>query len=525
MSHLLDALARWKPFHAIVLGDFMLDETCSGDADRLANDAPVPVLLVKHTEQRPGGAANVCLDLIALKGSVAAVGLVGADHAGQRLRELLTTHRVESRSVLEDTARPTTVKRSIIGLAQHRHAQKMFRLDYESREPASPDITRQLVAAFERELQIALALKLPVVVCIEDYNKGVCTPELCREVIALSNHHGVEVLVDPAPIGDYAKYRGAASITPNRAESETASRNTGPESARPSAKPRARTEDYADIAQHLLTTLDLRAAVITLDKSGALLVERNAEARAVPTTARKIYDVTGAGDMVLAALAGARANAIEWFDAVRFANAAAGLEVEEFGCVPIPLERIHRDLLRRDRSEHGKLRTLEQLKVEIDALRHSQASTSLQTPAGSAPKPPTVVFTNGCFDLLHLGHVSTLQRAAELGDFLVVAINDDASVRKLKGPGRPVRDQSERAGVIAALECVGAVIIFSEDTPQRLIEAITPDVLVKGAQYDEDSIPGAAHVKSKGGRVVLVDVVPGRSTTNTVDKIRATPNP
>ncbi len=518
MSHLLDALARWKTFHAIVLGDFMLDETCSGDADRLANDAPVPVLLVKHTEQRPGGAANVCLDLIALKGSVAAVGLVGADHAGQRLRELLTTHRVESRSVLEDGSRPTTVKRSIIGLAQHRHAQKMFRLDYESREPASSDITRQLVAAFTRELQIALTLKLPIVVCIEDYNKGVCTPELCREVIALSNHHGVEVLVDPAPISDYAKYRGAASITPNRAESEVASRGTGPESARPIAKPRARTEDYADIAQHLLTSLDLAAAVITLDKSGALLLERNAEARAVPTTARKIYDVTGAGDMVLAALAGARANGIEWFDAVRFANAAAGLEVEEFGCVPIPLERIHRDLLHREKSEHGKLRTLEQLKVEIDALRHTPTGASLGKPAA-----PTVVFTNGCFDLLHLGHVSTLQRAAELGDFLVVAINDDASVRKLKGPGRPVRDQNERAGVIAALECVGAVIIFSEDTPQRLIEAITPDVLVKGAQYDENSIPGAAHVKSHGGRVVLVDVIPGRSTTSTVDKIRATP--
>jgi D-beta-D-heptose 7-phosphate kinase/D-beta-D-heptose 1-phosphate adenosyltransferase len=514
MSQLLEALARWKPFHAIVLGDFMLDETCSGDADRLANDAPVPVLLVKHTEQRPGGAANVCLDLIALKGSVAAVGLVGADHAGQRLRELLTTHRVESRSVLEDASRPTTVKRSIIGLAQHRHAQKMFRLDYESREPATADITRQLIAAFERELQIALTLKLPIVVCIEDYNKGVCTPELCRQVIALCHHHAIEVLVDPAPLADYAKYRGATTITPNRAESETASRGTGPEPSRPPARHRARTEDYADIAQHLLTSLDLAAAVITLDKSGALLLERDAEAQAVPTTARTIYDVTGAGDMVLAALAGARANAINWFDAVRFANAAAGLEVEEFGCVPIPLERIHRDLLRREKSEHSKLRTLDQLRIEIDALRHTT------TPAGARP---SVVFTNGCFDLLHLGHVSTLQRAAELGDFLVVAINDDPSVRKLKGPGRPVRDQDERAGVIAALECVGAVIIFSEDTPQRLIEAITPDILVKGAQYDEDSIPGAAHVKAHGGRVVLVDVIPGRSTTNTVDKIRATP--
>lgn len=521
MSHLLNALDRWKPFHAIVVGDFMLDEIVSGDADRLANDAPVPVLLVKSTEQRPGGAANVCLDLVALKASVSAVGLIGPDHAGTRLRDLLRAAGVSADAVIEDPTRPTTVKRSVVGLAQHRHAQKMFRLDYESREPAGPAAASALIRAFNAELTNSRALGLPVVVCIEDYNKGVCSPEVCRAVIdacraASAAGTPIEVLVDPAAITDYAKYSGCSAITPNRSESELAASGTGPESARPPKRPRSAAEDYIDIATHLVESLDLAAAVITLDKSGSLLLERDAEAKAVPTTARKVYDVTGAGDMVLAALAAARANAIDWPDSVRFANAAAGLEVEEFGVVPIPLERIHRDLLTRESTTRGKLRTLDQLKVEIAALRQ-QAATS---PSAKPPTPPTVVFTNGCFDLLHIGHIHTLQAAAALGDFLVVAVNDDAGVRRLKGPGRPVNDITERAGILAALECVGAVIVFSEETPEHLITAITPDILVKGAQYDEDKIPGAAHVKSHGGRVVLIDVVPGRSTTNKVAQIR-----
>ncbi|MGH7133684.1 MAG: PfkB family carbohydrate kinase [Phycisphaerales bacterium] len=496
MPALLDTLARWKPFTALVVGDFMLDQLVYGDVDRLCNDAPVPVLAVRRTEERPGGAANVCLDLVAMKGRVQAFGLIGADAHGVSLRAHLQEQGVESAGLVEDAARPTTVKQSLIGLAQHRHAQKMFRLDFESRDPIPTSASDRLVAAFEKALPGA------DVVCIEDYGKGVCSPELCQRIIRLCRAKGVEVFVDPAALSDYSRYRGCTTITPNRTEAEKA---TGI-----SLGDGAAAENYAPLAQQLLESLDMAAAVITLDKTGALLLEREGEARAVPTQARRVYDVTGAGDMVLAALAAARANKIDWFDSVRFANAAAGLEVEEFGVVPIPLEKIHRDILLRERDTRGKVRTLDELVVEVKALRGS----------GSNGHKPSVVLANGCFDVLHAGHVSLLKRAAALGDFLIVAVNDDASVRKLKGPSRPIYPIQDRSQLLGELECVSAVVVFSEDTPEKIIHAVVPDVLVKGAQYKVSEIPGAAFVQTHGGRVELLDVVEGRSTTSTVAKIK-----
>lgn len=495
MSLLLDRLASWKPFTALVVGDFMLDELVHGNVDRLANDAPVPVMHVQKTEQRPGGAANVGLDLAAMRGTVKAFGVVGADEAGERLRRLMHEAGVEPTGIVEDAARPTTVKRSLIGLAQHRHAQKMFRMDYESREPLDSVVTRRVLEAVDRALPTAQ------VVCLEDYAKGACTPELCQGVIERARRHKVPVLVDPASLNDYSRYRGAAAITPNRTEAEKASGRRVGDGAPPEA--------YSELGRGLLETLGLEAVVVTLDKDGALLIERDGEARAVPTQARRVYDVTGAGDMVLAALAAARANGMEWYESVRFANAAAGLEVEEFGVVPIALERIHRDVLQRERATRGKRRTLEEAVVEVGAIR-----------AGSGAARPRIVLANGCFDVLHAGHVSLLRRAAALGDFLVVAVNDDAGVRKLKGPGRPIYPVEDRVQLLGELECVGAVVVFGEDTPESLIRAIRPDVLVKGAQYDPATVPGAAFVQSYGGRLEMLDVVEGRSTTKTVERIK-----
>ncbi len=495
MSQLLDALANWKPFTALVVGDFMLDRLTYGNADRLSNDAPVPVLHVQRSEERAGGSANVCLDLVAMRGGVRAFGLVGADADGDRLRALLAESGVDPAGLVTDPARPTTVKQSLIGLAQHRHPQKMFRLDYESTAPSGREAAERMIAAFE----VALRTCDPVrtVVCLEDYHKGVCTPEVCAAIIDRARRAGVQVLVDPAAISDYSKYRGATSITPNRTEAQRATGLRPGDDAPPEA--------YGETALRLLEQLDLDAAVITLDRHGALLLEREGPAKVVPTVARRVYDVTGAGDMVLAALAAARANGIAWLDAVKLANAAAGLEVEEFGVVPIPLERIHADVLARERSTRGKLRTPDEIKIEVGAAR---------------AKGLRVVFTNGCFDVLHAGHVSLLRRAAALGEFLVVAVNDDASVRRLKGPQRPIYPVHDRAQLLGELECVGAVVVFGEDTPEELVRLVRPDVLVKGAQYDIKSIPGAAFVQSYGGKVELLDVVEGRSTTRTVEKIR-----
>lgn len=499
MSKLLNTLAAWKPFTALVIGDYMLDELVFGNVDRLCNDAPVPVLAVERTEARPGGAANVCLDLAVMRARVVALGVTGDDDAGRALARALQAAGVDPSGLVVDPTRPTTVKRSLIGLAQHRHAHKMFRMDYESTRPIDSAVVARVVAALRRELPGA------DVVCIEDYNKGVCTPELCAAVIAECRRAGTPVLVDPAAIADYSKYAGASAITPNRAEAELAAGEgrTG----------RDTPEEFADIAHRLVQSLSLDAAVITLDRHGALLLEAGPgrEPTQVPTVARKVYDVTGAGDMVLAALAAARANGLEWFEAVRFANAAAGLEVEEFGVVPIPLERIHRDVLQRERATLGKLRTAAELQVELAALRHPTTNPGA--------RPPRVVLTNGCFDVLHAGHAYLLRQAKAAGDFLIVAVNTDEKVRQYKGPGRPVNDQARRAEVLGALECVDAVVFFDTDTPVELIAQTRPDVLAKGSEYDEGHIPGAELVRSWGGEVLRIPMREGFSSTATLRKL------
>lgn len=492
-STLLHHLATWRPFSVVVLGDYMLDQLVYGNADRLSPEAPVPVLHVQREENRPGGAANVCLDLKAMYGAVRAVGVVGDDHFGGEMRRLLAEDAIDSTGLVTCPSRPTTRKRSLIGLAQHRHPQKMFREDHESRAPLDAGVSKAVLDALDKALVGADAL------CIEDYAKGVCTPDICAAAIKRCHRARIPVFVDPAAVKDYSKYRGSTVITPNRTEAALALDMRPLDDAEPIA--------HAGIARRLLEALELEACVITLDRHGALLLERDAnggEPQVLPTQARQVYDVTGAGDMVLAALAAGRANSMSWPDAVRFANAAAGLEVEQFGVVPIPLERIHAEIMTRGRN---RVRTRDELLVELRALKRDQKS---------------VVFANGCFDILHAGHLAMLRRAASLGDFLVVAVNTDASVKRLnKGPDRPINNEIDRAEMLGGLDCVGAVVLFDEDTPESLIRAVEPDVLVKGAEYRVDQIPGAQFVLSRGGRVELVEMVKGRSTTGLVDRIRS----
>lgn len=492
MDQLLSALNSWKPFTALVVGDFMLDQYVFGDADRLSADAPVPVLHVRRSEHRPGGSANVCLDLAALRGHVRAFGATGDDLAASQLRETLEISEIECSGLVRDSSRPTTLKQNLVGLAQARHPQKMFRVDYESREPLNPRTLDSLLAAFEA------ALPDCDVVCIEDYNKGVCSADTCRRIIDAARRLGKPVFVDPAKIADYSKYRGATVITPNRTEAEHA---TGM-----STHGDAGVEHNALVAKKLLDSLELEAVVLTLDKHGALLLTRDGQIDSVPTLARQVYDVTGAGDMFLAGLAAARANRINWRDSVRFANAAAGLEVEIFGVEPIPLERVHHALLVQSRGAEGKLRGRSELALEIAANRKLGKK---------------IIFTNGCFDVLHAGHVSMLAHAAAVegtNGFLVVGINDDASVKRLKGPSRPINNQEDRARVLGALESVGCVCLFSEDTPLELIKLVKPDVLVKGADYTKDKVIGHDIVEAYGGRVALMPLIEGRSTTATIKR-------
>ncbi len=498
MDALLQRLASWHPFTAIVIGDFILDELVYGDAERLSPDAPVPVLLVKRREQRAGGAANVCTDLAALRGKVIALGVTGNDPAGTVLRELLTKEGVDASMLASDSMRPTTLKQNLIGLAQSRHPQKMFRVDEESREPIGEHVQKELLAAFDRQLAHT------DVVIIEDYAKGVCSEALCQAIILRAKKAGKPVFVDPAMGADPKKYRGATTITPNRTEAERATRLHTHSSNDPAHN--------AALAGKLMRDLDLETVVLTLDRHGALLLERDGSSAAIPTTAREVYDVSGAGDMFLAGLAAARANNFTWQDSVRFANAAAGLEVEVFGVQPIPYEQVRDAMLRElGKSQPGKLRTLEQTIAQVADLKR---------------RGKKVVFTNGCFDVLHSGHVTLLEKAAAFGDFLVVGLNTDDSVRRLKGAARPINNQNDRARVLGALESVGTVVLFSQDrngtdTPLDLIEKILPDVLVKGADYTKDRVVGAEAVERAGGRVELIQLVEGRSTSAVIEKMKS----
>ncbi|MFK7758687.1 MAG: D-glycero-beta-D-manno-heptose 1-phosphate adenylyltransferase [Phycisphaerales bacterium] len=487
MEQLLSTLADWKPFNAIVVGDFMLDQQLYGNANRLSPDAPVPVLHVTKQENQPGGAANLCLDLQAMHGNVHAIGIVGNDQEAHLLTSSLTDQHINTDSIISDPDRPTTVKRNLIGLAQGRHAQKMFRVDFESSEPISDSITNKLLNQLDEKLPTA------DFVCIEDYNKGVCTPELCKQIIERATAAGIPVYVDPAPIKDYSKYNGATAITPNRTEAELATGLT-------------QKDDALTIAASIRELYTFETLVLTLDKHGALVDRADMEAPiSIPTQAREVYDVTGAGDMMLAGLAAARANKLDWADSVKLANAAAGLEVEIFGVSPIPIESIHHELLTLNAQSRGKLRTLQEAIVLTKAAKSSDK---------------TVVFTNGCFDVIHAGHISLLQRAAALGDVLIVGMNNDHSVRTLKGPTRPVNNQDDRARVLGALECVDAVALFEDQTPIELIEGINPDILVKGGDYTVETVVGADFVISQGGRVELLDLIDGLSTTATVEKLK-----
>jgi D-beta-D-heptose 7-phosphate kinase/D-beta-D-heptose 1-phosphate adenosyltransferase len=479
---LIDRLDRWQTRRILVAGDFMLDRYAYGNAERLSPDAPVPVLQVERTESRPGGAANVCLDLAALRCDVACLGLIGDDEPGACLSQSLQDAGINTSGLIHSDTRPTTVKHNLVGLAQHRHPQKMFRLDTEDKRPLPLEVAEQLLQRADELLDGAAVL------CLEDYHKGVLTEAVCRGLIDRAKRRGIPVFVDPAAIDDYSRYRGATCLTPNRTEGQRATGQTEPKA----------------MASTLKAQLELSHVVLTLDKSGALLLDDQDLFHAVPTVARSVYDVTGAGDMVLAMLAAARANGIDWVEAVALANVAAGLEVEKVGVVPIPLEEILLSLLQLHHAELGKVRPPEALFRELEAHRQ---------------QGQTIVFTNGCFDILHAGHVAYLRAAAKLGDLLVVALNSDDSIRRLKGDDRPVNHEADRLLVLSELQSVDYLVVFDQDTPIDLIGRIKPDVLAKGADYAKQQVIGHDVVEAHGGRVALIDLVEGRSTTNIIRKL------
>jgi len=494
MKRIIQQLDGWREAKAIVVGDFMLDRSVFGLADRLSPDAPVPVLHAQRETNNAGGAGNVCLCLRALRCAVSCVGLIGADDAGRTLGATLEEAGCSIEGLIVTADRPTTLKHSLVGLAQHRHPQKMFRIDYEDKSPIDERTAERVAEAVEARLADADVL------CLEDYNKGLLTPGLCRRLIESASKAGVPVLVDPAAIDNYAKYRGATCITPNRSEAGLATGLPFGDGSRNEAVARAIAEQH-----------DIEVVVLTLDREGALLLERGAEPVHVPTVARNVYDVTGAGDMVLAAMAAGRANLWSWGDATALANLAAGLEVEQFGVVPIQLDEVLLAALQRVH-DSSKVRKIDDLVVELNAHRR---------------RGKKIAFTNGCFDILHTGHVELLRGARAQGDLLVLAVNSDASIHALKGPDRPINGEADRLDMLNELQSVDYLVLFGDgaggeaDTPKPLLRALQPDVLVKGGQYEHHEVVGWEIVEAYGGKVVTIPHVDGRSTTDIVNRIRA----
>jgi D-beta-D-heptose 7-phosphate kinase/D-beta-D-heptose 1-phosphate adenosyltransferase len=478
----------------LVIGDLMLDRYVWGNAERISQEAPVILLHADRREERLGGASSVATLLRALGARVSLAGVLGADHDGARIRQMLIDLGVDHEGVITDAERPSTVKERYIGRAQHRHPQQMIRVDYEARTPLAADLQKLLLTAIHQQLRRS------DIVLISDYDKGVCTPGLLTGTIAAAQARGVRVLADPIRGKDYRKYHGCSAITPNRLEAGLA---TG----RVLGTPAEALVAGAEVREQL----DLEAAIVTLDKEGMALVHRDGRSQVFPTRPRQVYDITGAGDMVLAVLGMALAAGVDYDPAIRLANIAGGLEVEKIGVATVTRDEILRDLLRGGPATGPspgaeKILGCEVLCRELDSRRRLGQR---------------VAFTNGCFDVLHAGHVQYLQEARAQADLLVVGLNSDASVRALKGDGRPVNPLEARALVLAGLHAVDYVTVFDEATPLELIQQLRPDVLVKGADYRKDEVVGSQFVESYGGRVYLARLREGYSTTHILRRLDA----
>ncbi len=485
LASLLEGIGRPR---VLVVGDLMLDHYVFGKVERISPEAPIQVLRVEREENKPGGAGSVVTMLRKLDAAVSVVGVVGQDEAGAELVAALERLGADVSGIVRVEGRPTTQKTRCIAAVQH-----VLRVDREVDAPYEPAVEEEL-RAHVRRLVPSCAL-----VVISDYAKGVLKSGLPAAVMAEGRRHGKDVLVDPKK-HPWTAFRGAAALTPNRAETEAAT-GIRPAEGDPASWRRA--------GEKLVRDLDLEAAVITLDKEGIYFDPRenpDSGQRHFPTVAKSVYDVTGAGDMVLSMIGLCRAAGAGWNDTLALANVAAGIEVTRVGVAPLSRREVVAGLLERDHPAAAKLVSLDRFVAEVlPELRRKRAR---------------IVFTNGCFDILHVGHVKLFQFARAQGDCLVVGINSDRSVREIKGPGRPSIGEEDRAHLLAALAAIDYVLVFDEPTPIKIIEAIVPiAALVKAEDYRGRTVVGQSVVEAAGGKVVLAPLAGGISTTEILRRL------
>lgn len=480
----------------LCVGDVMLDRYLYGEMERISPEAPVPVLRLTRTREMPGGVGNVAHNILSLGGRAILVGLLGRDEAGAALRRLVGAMPGLVDAMAVSAARPTVCKTRFIAARQ-----QVVRADEESRLALQPDEQAALIAAMEAHAAHASVLLL------SDYGKGVLGEAVIARAIALAAAHGIAVFVDPKS-RDFSRYRGATCITPNARELGAASGlavETEPE--------------VEAAARAVMAQAEAGAILATRSEKGMILVERAGGTHSVRSRAREVFDVSGAGDTVIAALALAHASGRTLEQAMHIANAAAGVVVGKLGTATADIAEVMEELDLHDQElgdpsgegragEGGTIGGLSSLPRVLGLVARWKAQ-------GLA-----VGFTNGCFDILHPGHVALLAAARAACDRLVVGLNSDASVARLKGPSRPVNRLAARAQVMASVRHVDAVVAFEDDTPLALICALLPDLLVKGADYAPEQVVGAREVREAGGRLLLARLLPGASTTATIARIR-----
>lgn len=465
-----------KP-NILVIGDLMIDHYLWGSCDRISPEAPVQVVNVKKESSVLGGAGNVINNLVTLGSVVDVISVIGNDSVANELKSLLEKIDVPTSNLVVENNRKTSKKSRLIA-----SQQQVLRYDMESIDDINENSHKQIIQTLDKNIDKYSSIIL------SDYGKGVLTTNLTKEIIKIANKNNIKVLVDPKG-KDYSKYKGSYTLTPNKKEAmEATNIDIKDESS------------LIEALKSLKTQCNLEVSLITLSEQGIAIFDD--ELTIKPTVAREVYDVTGAGDTVIASIAFALGNNLDIKDAIYFANLAAGVVVGKIGSATTTLDEIYEyeySLHKSNSTSH--IKTFDEIKTLASKL-HSQGKK--------------IVFTNGCFDILHVGHVKYLEVAKSYGDVLILGLNADSSVRKLKGPTRPINTQDDRAYILASLESVDYVVIFEEETPYELIKLIKPHVLVKGGDYEGKEVVG----QDIADELKLVQFVDGKSTTNTIKRIQ-----
>jgi D-beta-D-heptose 7-phosphate kinase / D-beta-D-heptose 1-phosphate adenosyltransferase len=478
--NLIAGVERLHHARILCVGDVMLDHYVYGQVERVSPEAPIPILRVEREPRTPGGAGNVLRNLQALGAQTCFVSVIGNDPPGRELNRLIAEPGNVEAHILVETGRVTTVKTRYIAANQ-----QMLRADRESVAPLGAYVRADLLRLIEQ------AIGEHQVVVISDYAKGAMGEGIAAAIIAAARAAGKPVVVDPKGI-DYSAYRRASVLKPNRRELALATR-----------MPIGTQAEIVAAARALIAQGEFGAVLVSLSEDGMILVEANGGVHPLAAAAREVFDVSGAGDTVIATLAAGLAGGLSLIEAARLANFAAGIVVGKVGTAVTHASELREALADTEHADN-KTRPLAAALEQVERWRARGLS---------------VGFTNGCFDLLHPGHVALLAQARAACDRLVVGLNSDESIAHLKGTSRPIQPEAARSAVLASLASVDLVVVFAEDTPIALIEAIRPDVLVKGADYRVEEVVGADLVQSYGGKVVLADLVAGHSTTATIKRI------